>query len=112
MRAIADGVPELDEFFKVTLVSADEGGRVVDPREVTISIQSNEDPRGLIQFDEYPQRDRHRRGRLVECEVGRPSSNEVFCSLLFASLVHLHHLYLDQFVHLYNRETVVLRDLR
>ena len=52
MRAIGDGLPELFEAFSVTLVSADGGGRIADPREARIAIQASDDPSGLIGFEE------------------------------------------------------------
>ena len=54
MQAIADGVPELFESFLVELVSADGGGRIVDPSEARIAIQASNNPNGVVGFDSYP----------------------------------------------------------
>ena len=55
VRAINDGISEQFESFTVQLVSADRGGRIVDPREARIAIQASEDPNGVIGFDDYPE---------------------------------------------------------
>ena len=55
VAAVTDGIPELFEAFAVRLVSADGGGRIVDPQESRIAIQSSDDPQGVVGFDSYPQ---------------------------------------------------------
>ena len=55
VAAVTDGIPELFESFAVRLVSADDGGRIVDPQESRIAIQSSDDPQGVVGFDSYPQ---------------------------------------------------------
>ena len=55
VAAVTDGIPELFEAFAVRLVSADGGGRIVDPQESRIAIQSSNDPQGVVGFDSYPQ---------------------------------------------------------
>ena len=54
VRAVGDGLPELFEAFAITLVSADGGGRIADPREARIAIQASDDPSGLIGFEGSP----------------------------------------------------------
>ena len=55
VRARDDGLPELFEAFVVRLTSADGGGRISDPREARIAIQSSNDPSGVVGFLFYPE---------------------------------------------------------
>ena len=60
VRAVNDGIPELFEAFAVSLISADGGGRITDPRESRIAIRSSDDPNGVVGLQQFP------RGLLVE----------------------------------------------
>lgn len=60
VRAMNDGIPELFEAFAVSLISADGGGRITDPRESRIAIRSSNDPNGVVGLQQFPQ------GLLVE----------------------------------------------
>lgn len=55
-----DGIPELFEAFAVSLISADGGGRITDPRQSRIAIRSSNDPNGVVALQQFPQ------GLLVE----------------------------------------------
>ncbi len=48
VRAINDGLPEQFEAFSVSLIATQGGGRIVDPRQARIAIQSSNDPSGVV----------------------------------------------------------------
>lgn len=54
MRAVDDGIPELFEAFAISLVSADGGGRITDPREARVAIRSSNDPNGVVSLQQFP----------------------------------------------------------
>jgi len=54
VTAVSDGLPELQESFVVRLVRLEGAGRIVDPREARVAIQSSDDPAGILGLDLVP----------------------------------------------------------
>lgn len=80
------------------------GGRIIDPRDARIAIQSSDDPSGVVGFIEYPQGIIVNEGAEFQVDVVRSSGTQGTVTLTWAISPP------DTTVFLITTDTVVLTD--
>ncbi len=104
VRAVNDGLPEQFEAFSVSLFRTEGGGRIVDPREARIAIQSSNDPSGVVGFTAYPQGIIANEGAEIRVGVFRSSGTQGTVTLTWSMSPP------DNTVFLITTDTVVFTD--